>query len=232
MKRVYKAATAERREEGYVICLDGRPVRTPARQPLIFPAAPLAEAVAGEWAGQEKVVDPRAMPLMRLSCTALDRVAGRRETVIDELARYAETDLLCYRAEHPPELQARQAEAWQPLLDWALMRFDAKLEVVFGIVPAAQPEATQRALRSVVAGLDDFSLTGVYAAAATTGSLIVALALMEGEVGAEDAFAISQLDETYAIEQWGEDAELGERRASIRDELESTERFLRLARAA
>ena len=114
MRRFYKTAAAAPAESGFAVHLDGKPIRTPAKRPLIVPSAALAEAIAAEWAGQGSEVDPLSMPLMRLACTAIDRVAGNRDAVVGDLAGYARTDLLCYRAGHPPDLAERQNAAWQP----------------------------------------------------------------------------------------------------------------------
>ena len=151
MKRFYRDATAAPDGDAYGITLDGRPLRTPAKRALTLPGLALAEAIAAEWHAQEDQVDSGSMPLMRFASTAIDRVADRPEAVIDEIARYGATDLLCYRADHPPDLVARQRETWQPLLDWARDRFDAALEVTVGVVPLTQPPSAVAALRTAVA---------------------------------------------------------------------------------
>ncbi|MBL28173.1 MAG: ATPase [Rhodospirillaceae bacterium] len=232
MRRFYKTAVAAPAEGGFAVHLDGKPIRTPAKRPLIVPSAPLAEAIAGEWAGQGKEVEPLSMPLMRLACTAVDRVAGNRDAVVKEIAGYAQTDLLCYRAEHPPELAERQSDAWQPLLDWALMRFDARLTVVDGVMPQAQSEEALRSLHAAVADRDDLTLVALNAAVVASGSLIVGLALLEGEIDAARAFEVSQIDESYSIETWGEDEELTRRREIIARDIGDAERFMTLVKVA
>jgi len=156
------------------------------------------------------------MPQMRLASIAIDLVMPRREEVLAELGKYAGTDLVCYRAEHPPELVARQHSVWQPLVDWATLRFDAPLAVTAGIVPVAQPPATLHAFAAALAAYDPLRLTALHAATAACGSLVIALALIEGRLDAEAAFAAAQLDESFQIEQWGEDAEQTARRANLR----------------
>lgn len=230
MRRFYKAAEAAPADGGFAVHLDGKPIRTPARRLLILPSRGLAEAIAEEWAGQGKEVDPLSMPLMRLACTAVDRVAGNREAVVAGIVGYAETDLLCYRAEHPAELGERQSAVWQPLLDWALMRFDARLTVVDGVMPQTQPEEALRALHAAVADRDNLTLVALNAAVVVSGSLIVGLALLEGEIDAGQAFEVSQLDESYSIETWGEDEELTRRRVIIAREIADAERFMKLVR--
>ena len=230
MKRVYKKVAVRAAEGGFAVMLDGRPVRTPGRKMLVVPSRALAEAIAGEWRAQGDKVEPRSMPLTRLASTALDLVGQRRPAIVDEIAAYAMTDLVCYRADAPAELKARQHEVWQPLLDWAAARYGAALVVTAGVVPRPQPPEALAALRRAVEAYDDMALVALHAATAAAGSLIVALALLDGHIDAAEAFAISQLDETFQIERWGEDAEAARRRAALRDDLAQTAEFHRLHR--
>ena len=230
MKRLYKEAVAVAVAGGYGIALDGKPLLTPAKRPLVLPAMPLAEAIAAEWQAQGDTVDPLAMPQMRLASIAIDLVMPRREEVLAELGKYAGTDLVCYRAEHPPELVARQHSVWQPLVDWATLRFDAPLAVTAGIVPVAQPPATLDAFAAALAAYDPLLLTALHAATAACGSLVIALALIEGRLDAEAAFAAAQLDESFQIEQWGEDAEQTARRANLRKDIAAIAQLVDLLR--
>lgn len=234
MKRVYKTvAVAEVGPgEGWEVRLDGRPLRTPGRAPLVLRQKALADAIAAEWDAQDEEVRPDAMPLMQLASTAVDRVAPARDAIVDGVVRYAGTDLLCYRAdEAQPALQERQARVWQPILDWAALRYDARLAVRAGLMPVEQPQGAIQALRAAVEALDDMTLSGVQNATAVLGSLVLALALHDGRISAEEAFEASQLDETFQIEQWGEDAEAARRREMIRADILGTRRFLDLLRA-
>lgn len=232
MKRVYKTVLVAEVEDGWEVRLDGRPLRTPGRAPMMLRSRALAEAIAAEWDAQAEEVRPDSMPMMQLASTAIDRVGKVRAEIIEAVARYAETDLLCYRAEaHQPDLQERQTQVWQPLLDWAALRYDAQLTVSTGLMPTAQPKGACRALRAAVEGLDDMRLAGVQNATAACGSLVLALALFEGRITAEQAYEASQLDETFQIEQWGEDAEAAARRAGIRRDIAETRRFLDLVGA-
>jgi len=216
---------------GFAIALDGRPVRTPAKSPLSVPVAGLAEAIAAEWSAQEDEVKPLSMLLTRLASTAIDKVPAERDRFVEELVGYSESDLLCYRAEHPPELVARQEAAWQPLLDWAAQRHAAPLTVIQGVMPQSQPAETIAALRAAVEAHDDWSFTGLYSATTAAGSLIIGLALLDGRLVADEAFDLSQLDESFQIEQWGLDAEAERRREAIRAELQAVSEFLELYRA-
>jgi len=228
MKRVYREAKARPVEGGWGVALDGRPMRTPAKHELIVPSAALAEAIAAEWDAQQDDIRPATMPLTRLAATAIDRTRVQRDQVIAETAKYAGTDLVCYRADHPPELVARQQAEWQPLIDWAMLRYDAPLAVTSGIVPQPQSPAALRAFAAAVAAQDDLRLTALHAMTAACGSLVIALALLEGRLDAEAAFAASQLDETFQIEAWGEDAEAVARRHALAEEIAATARFVQL----
>ncbi len=232
MRRVYKAAAAEPPVGGWGVVLDGRRLRTPGGNPLPLPSEALAAAIAAEWDAQERDIHPATMPLFRLAATAADRTAVQRDLVVAETANYAGTDLVCYRADQPPALIARQEAAWQPLLDWAAGRYDAALRVTSGIVPARQSPAAVTALRAAVAALDDFRLTALHALTGACGSLVIALALSEGRLDADTAFAASQLDESFQIEAWGEDAEAAQRRTALAADIAASARFLELLAAA
>ena len=222
MKRVYKQAAARAAEGGWGVALDGRPMRTPAKHELIVPSAALAEAIAAEWHAQQDEIHPATMPLTRLAATAIDRTRTQRELVAAEAANYAGTDLVCYRADHP------QHAGWQPLIDWAMQRYDAALAVTSGIVPQPQSLAALKAFAAAVAAQDDFRLTALHAMTTACGSLVIALALIEGRLDAAAAFAVSQLDETFQIEAWGEDAEAAARRRGLAEDIQAAARFVQL----
>jgi chaperone required for assembly of F1-ATPase len=228
MRRVYKGVASRWVDGGWGVFLDNRPLRTPAKRALTVPSQSLAEAIAAEWDTQVTDIRPERMPLTRLAATALDRTAEAHDQVAADVANYATTDLLCYRADGPPALVARQAAMWQPLIDWAAGRYDAGLTVTSGIIPAPQSEASLKVFAGVVGALDDFRLTALQAATAACGSLVIALALFEGRLDAEAAFAASQLDETFQIEAWGEDAEAARRRAILAEDIAAAARFLAL----
>jgi chaperone required for assembly of F1-ATPase len=225
MKRIYKDAAAVTLDAGWGVALDGKPLRTPAKRPLVTPNLALAEAIAGEWQAQGETVDPNTMPMMRLSSIALDLVAPRRAEIIAELVNYAGTDLVCYHADHPAELTQRQRDTWQPLADWATLRFDAPLAVTSGILPVPQAAATLAAFAAALETYDAMRLTALHAMTTACGSLVIGLALLEGRLDAEAAFAASQLDESYQIEKWGEDSEQAERRAALRADIAAASRF-------
>jgi chaperone required for assembly of F1-ATPase len=228
MKRVYEEVTARPVAGGWGIALDGRPMRTPSKNGLVVPSQKLASAIAAEWDAQRDEIRPATMPLTRLAATAIDRTAPLRDRVIDEIAGYAGTDLVCYRADHPPALAARQQAAWQPLIDWATWRYDAALAVTCGVIPTRQSPAALKAFAAAVAAQDDFRLTALHALTAACGSLVIALAVLEGRLEPEEAFAASQLDETFQIEAWGEDPEAAARRQGLAGDIASAARFVEL----
>jgi chaperone required for assembly of F1-ATPase len=228
MKRIYRTVATESAAGGHAVTLDGKRMRTPGRRELLLPTPRLATAIAAEWDAQVDEIRPATMPLTRLAATAIDRTADQRDQTIAETANYAGADLVCYRADHPPALAERQHAAWQPLLDWASERYASRLEVTAGIVPKRQAPATLARFTETVAAYDNFRLTGLHTATAACGSLIIALALSDGRLDATEAFALSQLDETFQIEAWGEDAEARQRREALAADIEATARFLSL----
>jgi chaperone required for assembly of F1-ATPase len=228
MKRFYSNVGVVAAEGGFGVTLDAKPLRTPAKALLAVPSRSLAEAIAAEWCCQGGEVSLDGVPLTRLASTAIDLVSARRAEVVADIVRYAGTDLVCYRAGHPPELAQRQHAAWQPLIDWASLRYDAPLEVTVGVVPVAQLPTTMRAFNAAVESYSPLDLAALHMATAACGSLVVALALFEGELDAAGAFAAAQLDETFEIEQWGEDAEQMRRRAALRQDIALAHRFVTL----
>jgi chaperone required for assembly of F1-ATPase len=208
-KRFYREVVAEAAPEsgGYRILLDGKPVRTPAANALVLPTAGLADAIAAEWRAQEGTIRPDTMILTKLANTAIDQVRPNRASVIAQILAYANSDLLCYRAEAPESLAQRQIAEWNPLLDWAVTRWGANLVTGMGIVPVEQPPQALAALEGAIAHHDDFALAGLHAAATLLGSAVLALALSERHLDAGQAFAAALLDERHQAERWGEDAE-------------------------
>lgn len=228
MQRFYQQTSAASVGGGHEIRLDDRPVLTPGRRKMSVPAATLAAAIAQEWAEQGEKIAPETMVLTRIAATALDRAGPERAAVTEAVVAYAGTDLLCYRAERPPDLVERQALAWQPLLDWAALQFDAPLRTVRGIVPLAQPQASLDALRRAVECLDDFQLAALSTATAAAGSLVVGLALAHGRLRADEAYALSQVDETYQAEHWGEDEQARKTRQALAADIAAAGRFFAL----
>jgi chaperone required for assembly of F1-ATPase len=230
MKRFYKEAAAAPVEGGFGVTLDGKPVRTPAGAILTVATPALAEALAAEWAEQTGEVRPLAMPLNRLALTQQDRVAPRREAVTTEALAYVESDLLCYRSGDDATLGARQIAAWNPLLDWFAATYGVTLAITEGLMPVAQDTVALAPLRAKLDGFSYAELTAFALLAPAAGSFVLALAMLDGRLSAEEAYALSQLDESYQIEKWGEDEEAAERRAALALEFQDIGRFLALNR--
>ena len=230
-KRFYGDASVVEAESGHGIALDGKPVRTPVGKPLVVPGAALADALAGEWAGQGETIERETMPLTRLACTALDLVPARRAEIVAGVAAYGETDLVCYRVDEPPALARRQEACWQPLVAWAAERYGARLAVTTAIAPVAQAPDAVDALRGAVAAEDDFALAGLSTVARAFGSVVLALALRERWLDARAAADASLVDERYQIERWGEDAELAARCERVARDAADAEHLFRLLAA-
>jgi chaperone required for assembly of F1-ATPase len=228
MKRFYKEAAARAGDGGHLILLDERPVKTPARQPLAVPSERLGQAIAQEWQAQGEEIDARSMPLTGLANAAIDRVAPYKETFARGLATYGESDLLCYRAEAPSGLVSRQSEMWDPPLAWARRRFDVNFEVVSGIMHRPQPQNTIAQLAQAVAARNAWELAALSPLVTVGGSLVLALALFEGEIDLETAWSAATLDEQWQLEQWGSDAEAEKALAGRRQDFEAAYRFLQL----
>jgi chaperone required for assembly of F1-ATPase len=224
MKRFWTDVTVD---GDRVVRLDDRPVRTPGRVPLALPTDALAALVAQEWRDVGDAIDPRAMPLTGLANAAIDRIAPAPAAFAADLARYGGSDLLCYRADAPEPLVARQAAAWDPPLDWVRARYDVHVETVAGIVHRAQPPATLARLHDAVAALPPFALAPMAPVVTLTGSLILALALYEGAFAADTIWAAAHVDEDWQAEMWGEDALATEARATKRAAFDAAVAFLR-----
>jgi chaperone required for assembly of F1-ATPase len=227
-RRRYREVAVVARDGLHGVTLDGEVVTTPGGKPLLLPQRALAEAIAAEWQAQGDELDPSTLPLTRLAGSALDVVAPQRAAVVERTAAYAATDLLCYPALGPEALAGRQEAGWQPLVDWVERHYGAPLLATAGIVAIAQPAASLITLRRAVEAADLWRLTALAAATAACGSLILALALAEGEIDAAAATELSLLDESYQSERWGEVPEAAERRAALSAEIAAAARFLAL----
>ena len=231
MRRFYKLAVAASIGDGHTVMLDGRALRTPSGAALRLPCAALADAVAEEWRRQGEEVDVRGMDMMSLATTAIDRVAPRRRAVAAELARYGETDLTCYREDPDRPLGRRQEAAWQPLLDWLSSTHGVCLRPTSGLMPISQPRAALDALRGIADAQDPFRLAALANATTLTGSVVIGLAFLAGELEAGDAWERAHIDEAFQAERWGGDGLADERAARGARDLAATGRFLTLLRA-
>lgn len=205
MKRFYKEVAVVPQDGGFAITLDGRPVRTPKRAALLLPTSALAEAVADEWRAQGDKLDPATMPMNGLANAAIDLAMPDPVTFAAPLAAYAESDLLCYRADYDRVYAARQVAAWNPWLAWAEARFGVEFILTEGVMFVAQPPETVAILRAHVEALPPFQLAALAPLVTIGGSLVLALAVLEGEATAEAIWPVTILDELYQEEQWKTD---------------------------
>lgn len=230
-KRFYQeVAVKEERGGAASLLLDGKPVRTPGKAPLVLPTLALAEAVAGEWRAQGERVDPTTMPLTKLANSAIDGVSGRERAVIDDLLAFAGSDLLCYRTQGPRGLTAAQAKHWDQVLAWAKDALGAPLVLSQGIVHVAQPGASLDRLKDTLAGSDAFSLAALHVMTSLTGSALLALAVALGRMTPEEAWGAAHVDEDWQTSQWGEDAEAAARRKNRWRDFEAAARLVALAK--
>jgi chaperone required for assembly of F1-ATPase len=228
VKRFWKQAEVIEADEGFGVALDGRRLKTPGRADLMVPTKALAEAIAAEWQGCGETIDPRKMPLTGLANAAIERVSVDRKAFAEGLARYAEGDLFCYRADGPAALVARQEESWDALLGWARRRHDVDFATCSGVMHVAQPVETVRKLGHAVASLGDFQLAGLSPLVTIGGSLVAALAVLEEMMPAEDVWEAVSLDERWQLEQWGDDLEARAALDARRRDFMSAARFIDL----
>ena len=229
-KRFYTSVTVVGADNGFAVALDGRTIKTPKRRALSLPTVALAEAVAAEWAAQDAVIDPHTMPMTQLANTVIDGVAEAAAAVAESFVTFARADLLCYRVAYPESLARAQAEAWQPLLDWAEAVLGARFRVTTEIAPIDQPEESIAAIRAACAVYDPWRLAAVHALAGVYGSAVLALAVLEGHIAAEHASAAARVDEAHQAARWGEDAEARRRAEALAGEAVAAARFAELVR--
>lgn len=230
IKRFYTlAAVVEGCDGSFAIELDGRPIKTPAGYALAVPSHALADAIAAEWNAQTGEIAPSSLAFTRLANSAIDGVAGRQSEVAQEILNYAVSDLLCYRAESPAGLVAKQAQAWDPILAWVRAEYDAPFEVGAGLKHLKQPEASLDAIRCVVSALGPFRLAALNVMTTLTGSALIALAHAKGFLDADAAWDAANVDETWQTSQWGEDFEAAQRQKNRFSEFVTASRFFALA---
>ena len=212
-QRFYKDADVGEAEGGFAVTLDGKPIRTPSRRVVAVPVRPLAEAIAAEWRAQGETLDPLTMPLTRFANSVVEGVIDRADLVRDDIAKYLQSDLLFYRAGHPEGLVQREAQRWDPVLDWARDSLGAHFILAEGIMHVSQPEAAVMAARAALP-TDPWTIAAAHVVTTVTGSALLALALVHGVRDADQVWAAAHVDEDWNAEQWGADEEAVARRAT------------------
>ncbi|MDO5613604.1 MAG: ATP12 family protein [Paracoccus sp. (in: a-proteobacteria)] len=232
VRRFWKAASIRPAEDaqGWEVALDGKPLRTPGKLPLILPTQALAQAIADEWDAQDDIIRPDRMPLTRAANSAIEKVQPQFHAVAQMLADYGGTDLLCYRAEQPEMLVQQQAEGWDPLVDWSASELGAPLKITHGVIPVPQDQASLLRLHAEVAALDAFGLTALHDLVTLPGSLVLGLAVIRGRLDAQQAHDLSRIDEEFQAQAWGRDAEADEAAENRRAAMLVAERLWHLSR--
>ncbi len=228
LKRFYEEVAIVTVTGGFEIKLDGKPLRSPEQNALHLPNTALSEALAQEWRVQGEEISPSTMPLTKLAFTAADRVTPNRDAVIEQISAFANSDVICYRAPEPGELVKRQKECWDPILHWADAELGAEMRTGEGIGYIAQDMDALDALTAAFSDKSDFHLAALYSLAVIGNSLVIALAVAEGEIGAEDAFQCANCDELYQSEKWGDDEEAQARLKERAEEFRAAAEFLKL----
>ncbi len=227
-ERFYKQVSVEPADGGFAVLLDGRQVKTPLKQPLVMPGETMADAVASEWDAQGTHINPAAMIMTKLANTAIDRVAGDEARIIGEIVDFAGSDLICYRADRPEGLVARQVQHWDPVLGWIGDTHGCKFVCVAGIMHAEQPSVSLETLRAALSGEGPYRLTAIHNLTSLTGSALIAMKVAAGALEPEAAWLAAHVDEDWQIEQWGEDEEAQARRALRKADFDATVRFLKM----
>lgn len=230
-KRFYSSAAFAETPDGFAIMLDSKTVRTPSRRPLVAPSREIAAAMAAEWQAQQDVINPMTMPLTRLANSVIDAVGDNVGAVAADIAKYFESDLLFYRAGHPDALVAREADAWNPVLDWAAQTWGAHFILAEGIMHVRQPEPAVAAARAALPA-DPWTIAALHLVTTLTGSALLALALLYRRLDADQVWAAAHVDDDWNSEQWGVDAEVADRRASRRVDFNAAAAVLRASAPA
>jgi chaperone required for assembly of F1-ATPase len=225
-KRFYTTAGIASAPDGFAITLDDKPVRTPSRRPLVAPTRQIAEAIAAEWAAQNAIINPMSMPLTRLANSVIDAVADRVEAVVDDVAKYFESDLVFYRAGHPDALVEREARHWDPVLFWAADTLGAHFILAEGIVHVRQPDQAVAAARAALP-TGPWPIAALHVVTTLTGSALLALALLRGVLDEDQVWSAAHVDENWNSEQWGVDGEVAARRAARLIEFKAAARVLK-----
>jgi chaperone required for assembly of F1-ATPase len=212
-KRFYAEASVGESDDGFTVMLDGKPIKTPSGRTVIVPVRSLAETIAAEWNAQGEFIEPLTMPVTRFANSVVQGVVDNAPAVVDDVAKYFVSDLLCYRAGHPEGLVAREAEHWDPILFWAAETLGAHFMLAEGVMHVRQPESAIAAARGALPA-DPWAIAALHVITTLTGSALLALALFHGVISPDQAWAAAHVDEDWNAEKWGIDEEVATRKAA------------------
>jgi chaperone required for assembly of F1-ATPase len=227
-KRFWKETDVTETDDGWMIMLDGRAVKTPAGRPVALSSQRLAEAVGAEWKAQEENIIPATMPHFRYVVTAIDRVTPQRGDIINQLVGFSGNDLICYRDPDQLELASEQSMGWNPLLEWAESQHGIKLCIGAGVMPVKQDAETLLTAENWLSDKDDFRLAGLYNLISLSGSFVIGMAIEQGRLAVEPGFDLAFLDELWQTRKWGDDAEAEDRRQAIKKDMIEAKNYLSL----
>jgi len=233
MKRFYTLVSTHKEPEGYGIRLDGKPVKTPSEVMLVAPLEALADEIVQEWAAQEENIIPDSMPLTQILITKIDRVFKEREAMTKAVLKYLDTDLLCYRTQEPPELAKLQQEEWDPWLDWFEDRFGAKLQTTTSLSALKQDASAHTPIMNYVKLKSDDEFTVLQLVTSFSGSLVLALAFIEGAITPQQVFNAAHVEENHKAKMYNEDVHgpdpvQEKKQIAMKNDLEAAAKFLAL----
>lgn len=221
-KRFYKKAFVDNNDGEFAVLLDGKRVKTPARNNLVLPNKELAEIIANEFNLQKQTIDPAKMPATRLVNTIIDNVRHNMSGVCDDIVKFVGNDMLFYRAEAPKELVERQHSLWDPVLDWTRENYGARFILTQGVMFVEQPADSIAIIQSHLQDINSpYVLAALHSITTLCGSALIALAVWQGRLSLQDAWNLAHLDEDWTIEHWGEDDEAAAKRNYHKAEYEA-----------
>lgn len=226
MKKFYTDVSLEKSDDGYLVLLDGKAIKTPLKKVMLCPTKKLAQAIMQEWISQGDVINLRDMPMMQLLNTAIDRVAGQRKKMGEEFISHLDNDTIVYRAEQSDELTALEIKLWQPLYDWVKETFAEDIQTTENILSHVDNKGLKKKIKHWMMGLDDYHLTVLLESGALTSSTIIGAVFCHDNITAEQAFEAAYLEENYQAQKWAPDKQATENRAQTLRELKELELFL------
>ena len=225
MEKFYKKVSISEYHSGWIVSLDEKTLKTPQNNKLILPTKNLATAILNEWDGQDTEVDPMSMPLTRLANSTIDKTQAKRKKAIEKICSYAHTDAGCYQIEEPKDLVERQVAEWAPLLEWLYEEWGIKLLITKGIKQIEQTKETIERVLDIVSSYNDFGLTSLHALTDDCSSIVIALAVMEGQLNIERALCCATLEQQHQMSLWGEDPAILCQHNELRDDISNAYQF-------